>query len=259
MRKITFLIAALAFISLNSKVFAQWQTNGSNIYYNSGNVGIGTDSPSEALSIDGNLKLLTQTSTSPVISSNNGLSFDSGNDWAGIHFTVGQHVDYTKGFHVRNYDLQTLFYIETNGNVGIGTGTSNPSEKLEVNGKIKSSGSNSALILVSPDGTEWEITIDNSGNLSAAQSTKVLEIENNNEVNVYPNPTDNIIKVEFEYQTNQEINVELYDLTGKLIFLKSYTTDNVVVDLNDFNSGNYLLKVKDDEGNILSSEKVVKQ
>ena len=236
MKKITILITVMALLSLNSNLFAQWQYNGSNIYFNTGSVGIGTSNPGEA-----KLHVFSDI--------NNG----------GLPLRV-ERTDAANG------DWAIQDWLNSSGEVmrvtysgRLGINTNNPAEKLDVNGKIKSSGTNSALILVSPDGTEWEITIDNSGNLSAMQSTKVLEIDNNNEINVYPNPTENIIKVEFEHQTNQKINVELYDLTSKLIFLKSYSTDDVAVDLNDFNSGIYILKVKDDEGNILSSEKVVKQ
>jgi len=34
-----------------------WQTAGSNVFYNDGNVGVGTSSPAERLHVNGNIRL----------------------------------------------------------------------------------------------------------------------------------------------------------------------------------------------------------
>jgi len=148
-------------------------------------------------------------------------------------------------------------FIFENGNVGIGVSIADT--KLEVGGKIKSSGSNSALILESPDGTEWEITIDNSGNLSANQITAVFEAGSQNDIYVYPNPTENKVTIDLQTSEIKNINIELFDLSGKMVFMKFYRTNIINLDLNDFESGTYILKLKDENGNIVRTEKIIKE
>ena len=143
------------------------------------------------------------------------------------------------------------------GNVGIGVSIADT--KLEVGGKIKSSGSNSALILESPDGTEWEITIDNSGNLSATQIIAVFEAGSQNDIYVYPNPTENKVTIDLKTSEIKNVNIELFDLSGKIVFMKFYRTNMINLDLNDFESGTYILKLKDENGNIVRTEKIIKE
>ena len=148
-------------------------------------------------------------------------------------------------------------FVFENGNVGIGV--SDVDTKLEVGGKIKSSGSNSALILESPDGTQWEITIDNTGVLSANVVTAVNEKERVNDIIVYPNPTENTVIIDLNKSEIKNVNIELFDLSGKMVFMKFYTTNRINLDLHDFKSGTYILKLKNENGNIIKIEKIIKQ
>ena len=246
--RLSSILVLLAIIGWSSSSFAQWQTSGSDIYFDGGNVGIETTSPVRTLHLGG---IGNEDTGGPVIK--------LGTDIAGRNFEiVGNTGGPAIGFKQDNAATgDYLLTIRSAGDVGIGTAS--PSEKLEVVGKIKSSGPNSALILTSPDGTTWAITIDNSGTLSAAQSTKVLEIENENDVIIFPNPTENKVTIDLKANGNQNISTELFDITGKIVYIKSYKTNSIILDLNDFESGTYILKIKNSSGEIIKTEKIVKK
>ncbi len=106
-----------------------------------GNVGIGTTNPGEKLSIDAqeNAWLMSIRGRAQEAGNLNGLKFYSGyeNDfqkWAGIASVAEDiHSNHTA---LTLYTNQTeKFRVTGNGNVGIGT--TNPAEKLSVNGKIR--------------------------------------------------------------------------------------------------------------------------
>ncbi|MDX9779346.1 MAG: hypothetical protein RBT30_03855, partial [Patescibacteria group bacterium] len=123
---------------------SQWTTNGTSIYYNTGNVGIGTTAPNRILEIAGSgstgrLRITDIGST--------GAGVDAGVEFANSVGTI-------KGFvgewdsNSEDVDLRAevgglnfvtagndVMYINTSGNVGIGT--TSPQALLDVNGLIK--------------------------------------------------------------------------------------------------------------------------
>ncbi|WP_127845978.1 BspA family leucine-rich repeat surface protein [Psychroflexus aestuariivivens] len=81
-----------------------------------------------------------------------------------------------------------------------------------------------------------------------------LSVENFNlgEINVYPNPVENMLHFDWSSHLNVE-SISLYDLNGKLI--KTFENQKVL-DVSQIENGIYILKVKTDKGSF--HEKVIK-
>jgi hypothetical protein len=69
-------------------------------------------------------------------------------------------------------------------------------------------------------------------------------------VNIYPNPAKNIFFIEIEKPVGKIFNVELIDTDGRMIYIDhfiSYSNTNLSIDVSDFNSGIYFLRLFDNE------------
>lgn len=111
---------------------ASWITNSSNIFNDGGNIGIGTNSPSAKLSVNGNVKIDDGTQgTGKVLTSDaNGLA-----SWAtppGI--ASGTSTGNTLYWNGTTWVSNSSNIFNNGGNVGIGL--NNPSNKLSVKGTV---------------------------------------------------------------------------------------------------------------------------
>ena len=127
-------LTLFALMLMQSALHAQWSTNGSSIYYNSGNVGIGTSTPSQLLQVynpssDAKASILTGDGVGSAV-----MFFTSGSQsWlCGLNAGLG-----TDDYVIANQSGNGGYLVMTpTGQVGLGT--NNPGVyKLDVTGGIR--------------------------------------------------------------------------------------------------------------------------
>jgi len=111
-----------------------WIKSGDNIYYNDGNVGIGTTNPSAKLEVNGNTMIHNAGGSDAWLRiSSDGINNKWGfsPDWDTSKLTL---YDYAKRGAVTQWEEDGDILLTPTGNVGIGTAS--PSQKLDVAGQI---------------------------------------------------------------------------------------------------------------------------
>ena len=141
-----------------------WTTSGSNVYRNSGRVGIGTTSPNHELHIASSttFSALQLTSSGTGTTATDGLKFimNASGDAAIYNYESRQLRFGTSG--------STRMTIESNGDVGVGT--NNPSAKLDVVGDVELNGN-----LISD---AKNLSISGTGNQLSLPDRRVLKLQN---------------------------------------------------------------------------------
>jgi hypothetical protein len=225
-----------------------WKKNGNNIYFNEGYVGIGTPTPSSCLDI---------VTRSPYNNASIALNTLDGNGQKYVIAATSNNNNNGQGFVIKDLTNNSArLKINSNGNIGIGT--LDPSEKLEVDGNILIK-DNNALILSSPNGTKFKITVDDNGNLTTSPITAIQSVKLDGEIKIFPNPTDNQLTIEINQQDILQIDAEIYTLTGKMIYMKSFHSNSFQITTSDLSVGAYILKLKDFNGNLIKEDKFIKQ
>jgi hypothetical protein len=288
-------LTVILLLIINSSIKAQWQQNGNRIFYNDGYVGIGTSFPSYFLDIE--KSTIGQTENRIFMHLNNkstdyassiGIKLTAGSNeqfytmltiqspyytpCSGRYRNMGTLVNNGAGLALRADSVLRLetkwntgigaheirMLIDISGNVGINT--TQPQAKLDVNGDILISDTHSGLILTSPDGNKWKISVDNDGHLiTSSLVTKIEEFSRNPLISIYPNPTNQKLLIDLMKSEIQFVDIEVYDISGKMVFMKNYKGTLIELDINDFNSGTYIIRVKDLNGNILHADKIIKE
>ncbi len=135
---------------------SQWATNGSNISYAAGNVGIGIASPSEKLEVNGNLSVGLNAGAATGYGNRLNLRgvddaasgdpmwlarYNTAANQTELRVNIGDDSSGDDAFTVGNFfhgdgQWKTFLKVINNGNVGIGI--TNPTQKLQVKGTVYS-------------------------------------------------------------------------------------------------------------------------
>jgi hypothetical protein len=75
-------------------------------------------------------------------------------------------------------------------------------------------------------------------------------------LNMYPNPSNDILNIGLENDQLQKI--ELYSITGQLIFEKDLNTNFYALNIDNYSSGNYYLRVYSQNGGVVNSKFIKK-
>ena len=144
-------------------------------------------------------------------------------------------------------------------------------------------------VVVSPDGLKIYVACDSSGSTSGptggvttvpanpgsileftysgpvgSQATELLtranvaESTSDKTIDVYPNPASTFIIV-YNYQNAVGRDIELYDLSGRVVRKKRVSNLTTRIETNGLSNGVYLLKVSDAKGKTLRLEKIIVQ
>ncbi|WP_299224492.1 T9SS type A sorting domain-containing protein [uncultured Psychroserpens sp.] len=93
-------------------------------------------------------------------------------------------------------------------------------------------------------------------NITASTTLGISEVENNNEFSILPNPASTRLNI-YMSQSDTEAMISVYDVLGKRVFNKSLNALSTSIDVNNWNSGVYLVRVTTDSGT--QTKRFVKQ
>jgi hypothetical protein len=88
------------------------------------------------------------------------------------------------------------------------------------------------------------ITIGSDIRTFFGQSASVKSISNENNLHIFPNPTNEILNISLDGKINGEIILCLKDLSGREVFSKSFIGQATSIDISEIKTGNYFLEVK---------------
>ncbi|MFZ4101976.1 MAG: T9SS type A sorting domain-containing protein [Sphingobacterium thalpophilum] len=88
--------------------------------------------------------------------------------------------------------------------------------------------------------------------------TQVNELTPDLQINVFPNPSSEWIKIETPSPINKAVNIILYDLSGKIILTKPLNQQSMQISISELACSEYLLRLSDDKNKTLKTYQIIK-
>lgn len=216
-----------------------WTQNGNNMYsVNSGNVGIGTTAPAYPLDVSGDIRFTGQLYDA------NGLFKPS--PW--------------------EKEENNLFYL--NGRIGIGTdslpATLNIGGSIWLNGNLYLDDPEGGLIMRSPNGSCWKLTVSDEGNLTvvpggcltnSTPENMLTDEAKEQAVVVFPNPADNEVRI--RKVSHGQYFASILNQQGILLQSVELKRKETSIFLSGYKPGIYIFRISDHNSRIVQTEKVV--
>jgi hypothetical protein len=138
-----------------------------------------------------------------------------------------------------NIPLNTWVILRSRSGVDLATGGDAPYQKrigFQFNGTT----------WIQQD-TDWlNVGFDNLENV--CNSLNVVEISKN-KVSFYPNPVDNLITIQSSDNLKENYEYQIFDLIGRIVKIDN-SKFNEQLNIGDLKSGNYIIKIKTENGEI---------
>jgi hypothetical protein len=189
-------------------------------------------------------------------------------------FTFGGEYDAELWMATQDYGLRAAYgkmYFNTGGNyifnspdANVGIGNLNPLAKLQVSGDLFIDDSNSGMILKSPDGQCWKITVGNDGELTttAINCDLTTQIQKppqpgGHSIHIYPNPAHDNVSIENPFSIT--LFASIRDIDGALLSTQKIEPGNNIISLAGLAAGYYLISITDNTNKVITSDKLIKQ
>ena len=80
------------------------------------------------------------------------------------------------------------------------------------------------------------------------------------DVNVYPNPTTELVNIQINYSTIDQVAVTITDLQGKEVYIGKYAGISNVIGINtaSYATGTYVMSIKNLTNQVLGTYKIIK-
>ena len=172
------------------------------------------------------------------------VRFNGGNGWQTV-------AAYARGTHFNN----NTFYVAT-VTIPAGSYPMGSNSQIRFQCDASANGDHIYIDAVTVTGIGSGGLIESFMDIQPVSGTAELgENEMIEEMKISPNPSQNLINVEFNSENDQMITYEVYDMMGKLISSNNRSvltgTNNIKLNIEQYQSGTYYLKLIDEDFDVM--------